>query len=166
VLVCCHPLLFCLHLTVSCFVLSRPPWLWVVDVGLSGYCLGQYPSMHPPLSCHRGQLILSPHMCMPPTHHLWSDICPPNTCPSPENSYCRHYSLVCVSVGMVGKCPRWWFLGDMCLGRGKCPAHVTYKCHYDFISIRFIAEQCCLTENHNCSHTLHKRTSQASLPSV
>jgi len=34
------------------------PWLWEVSVDLSG-CPVQYPSMHPLLSCSRGQLILS-----------------------------------------------------------------------------------------------------------
>ena len=37
-----------------------------------------------------------------------SDICPsPTPAPSPENSYRGHYSLVCVRIGMSGRCPRW-----------------------------------------------------------
>ena len=62
--------------------------------------------------------------------HLSSD-----TCPYPKNSYHRHYSLVCVRVGMVGRCPWRWFSGDMWLGGGKCPASITYKCCYNFIRL-------------------------------
>jgi len=38
---------------------------------------------------------------------------PPTPAPSPENSYRGHYSLVCVRVGTAGRCPRWWFLGEV-----------------------------------------------------
>jgi len=69
---------------VSRFALAGP-WLWAVSEGLSGYCPGQYPSMYPPLSCRGRQLISA-------------DTCPPTPAPSPENSYCGHYSLVCVIV--------------------------------------------------------------------
>jgi len=57
--------------------------LWVVSVGLSCYCLGHYPSMHPPLSCRGGQIISSPHTRML-RHHLCFDICPSPTRPLPR----------------------------------------------------------------------------------
>jgi len=92
--------------------------------------------MFPPLSCCVGQLIsthayaemprvighLSPRHLPPPTITVIADT----------------YSLVCVRVGMVGRCPRWLFSGDMCLEGGKCLACGTYKRCYDFITIRFI----------------------------
>jgi len=115
---------------------TGPWWLWTVNVRLSGYCPGQYPSMHPPLSCHAGQLILSPHMHMR-RHRLWSDICPPTPAPSPENSYRGYYSLVCVKVGMAGRCPRWWFLGNVS-GEG---ANARHALHIDAVTILFFV--CC-----------------------
>jgi len=85
--------------TLSLYLASHSdgPWLWAISVGVSDYCPGQHPSMLPPLSCLRGQLILSPHMHMP-RHHLVSDICPPpkHLPHPPKTSYRRHNSLVCV----------------------------------------------------------------------
>jgi len=34
-------------------------------------------------------------------------VCPPPPAPYLENSYGRHYSLVCVRVGMAGRCLLW-----------------------------------------------------------
>jgi len=48
----------------SRFLCSAGTWLWAVSVGLPGYCPRHYSSMHPPLSCRGGQLILSLHMHM------------------------------------------------------------------------------------------------------
>ena len=105
------------------FVLSQP-------VAVDGKCRpilflclrpGQYPSVHPPLSCRKGQLILSPHTRMP-RHHLWPVVCSPNTCLFPENSYDGHYPLFCVRVGMAGRCPRWWFSVDV-FGEGPNSQH-------------------------------------------
>ena len=43
--------------------------------------------------------------------------------------------LVQVRVGTAGRCPPLWFSGDVSGKAGKCPARVTYRRHYDFISI-------------------------------
>jgi len=53
------------------FVLSQPVAVGGKCRAIWFLCLrpGQYPSVHPPLSCRRGQLILSPHTRMP-RHHL------------------------------------------------------------------------------------------------
>jgi len=87
--------------------LQAQPWQCMVSVGLSGYCPGQQPSMHPPLSCHGGQLILAPNTHMP-RHHMGSDISTPDTCPSPETIITDTNSPVCVRVGITaGRYPQW-----------------------------------------------------------
>ena len=63
-------------------------------VAVHGKCrpirlLSRAVSMHPPLSCRAGQLILSPHTrWMPTTCHLTFG--PPDTCPSPNNNHRGH----------------------------------------------------------------------------
>ena len=67
-----------------------------ISVGLSGDGPVQYPSMHPLLSCSRGQLILSAQSYTETTPVIWH-LSSPKTCSSPEN-YCGHYSMVCARV--------------------------------------------------------------------
>ena len=93
---------------------SAGPRLWVVSVDLSGYCPGQYPSMQPPLSWRAGlELSYLRTRVRQDTTGDQTFAPPTDTCPSPENSYRGHYSLVCVRVGTAGRCPRWWFLGEV-----------------------------------------------------
>jgi len=75
-----------------------------LSVGLSGYCPGHYPSMHPSLICRRGQVIST---CYAETACDLTFVPPLNTCPPFR-----------VRVGMVDRCVQWWFLGDVS-GEGK-----------------------------------------------
>ena len=81
-----------------------------VDIG---YCLGLYPSRHPPLSCCWGQIILSPQD--PGCRDTMRDLTfvPPTPATAPENSYRGYNSLVCVRVDMSVRSPHWWFLGGV-----------------------------------------------------
>ena len=88
--------------------------------------------MQPPLSYRLSYLCT--RVCRDITRDLTFD--PLTPAPSPENSYRGHYSLMCVIIGMAGRRPQWCILGGTCIwGGGKCPACVTYKDCYDFISI-------------------------------
>jgi len=104
------------------------PWLWAV----TGKCRpirllsGAVPPYAP-----TGQLILSLHMRMR-RHHVWSDICPLDTCPLPQKQlswtlcprlcqgrYGRQMSAMVIFGGHVS-------------GRGRCPARATYKRCYEW----------------------------------
>jgi len=88
--------------------------------------------MQPPLSYRLSYL--RTRVCRDITRDLTFD--PLTPAPYPENSYRGHYSLMCVIIGMAGRRPQWCILGGTCIwGGGKCPARVTYKDWYDFISI-------------------------------
>jgi len=66
---------------LSRFALAGP-WLWTVSVDLSGYCPGQYPSVHPPLSCRGGQHI-SAH-AYAETLRVIGHFVPPTPAPPPK----------------------------------------------------------------------------------